>query len=392
MTPALKLFEHLADFSEDPPLAVESRKEEFVPLIVPRQQESEPDNNNDDPFSQPGATDRTGDPFALEPALDPLGDGTASNTLESDLTGLKTMIPESGVDPFEPGSQVPTAENGIDEPDADPLGSDPAGLAEEHDPFAADADPLGADALAPASVPLETEDDPIGPQAVMNTDADEMVLAEADSDILPAESAIAPEIPSLPENDPDGTTIDQGGISTDDPVFAEALNTFGEPSSENDLASLQAEAERLKENPADPGLTGAEAQLSEILQNQEAAESRIAQDFATALVEAEEKMTELVCTSVAGTLAGILNDELVRKSVEALAGRLREISGAEGALRIDVRGSVSLFEKLKVALGENVPELRYTEDNDPDLTIEIDSQIISSRIGEWRQSVEGCFP
>lgn len=391
MTPALKLFEHLADFSEEPPLVVESRKEEFVPLIVPGQQQSEPDGNNDDPFSQAGAAEGTGDPFALEPTLSPPGDGTGSIALESDLAGLKTMIPDSGVDPFEPGPQVPTAVNGIGEPDADPFGSEPAGLAEEHNPFAANADPIGADALAPASDPLETRDDPIGPQVVLGTDADEMVPAEADSDIQSAESGIAPEIPSPPENDLDETAIDQSGIPADDPVFAEALNTFGEPPSENDLASLQAEAESLQENLADPGSAGAEAQSSETSQIQEAAESRIARDFATALVEAEEKMTELVCTSVAGILAGILNEELVRKSIEALAGRLREISGAGGALRIDVRGPVSLFEKLKIALGENVPELRYTEDNDPDLTIEIDSQIISSRIGEWRHSVEGCF-
>lgn len=391
MTPALKLFEHLADFSDEQRTASEPFEQEFVPLIAPGPQQPETDLGDFDPFAQTDATEESDDPFALESGLNPWEGDPQSLPLDSGPVELDALTPLAGDDPIELDPELPIADIGSDEPGLDPFGPEPAGQMPELDPFDAGAESPGADTLLPEADPLNPADDPFGLPDKPDAIESEPQLADLEPGLSPDGPELPQELPSLPEEDPVDPLMRQDGVPADDPVLAEAMDTFGEPQSEDIPQSVAVETESPPLDIAETDSTDVGARSAEALHLQEEAESRIAGNFAAALSGAEEKLTELVCGSVAGVLAGIVNDELVRRSIEALAGRLQGIAGAGGALRIDVKGPVSLFEKLKAALGEDVPEFRYTEDDTPDLTIEVDSQIVSSRIGEWRQSVEGCL-
>ncbi len=411
MTPALKLFEHLADFSEEQPPAAEAPEEGFVPLIAPGLQEAEPGIGNLDPFAEGDVDLGVDDPFAPAPASG-IPD-LESGALDFDPAVPDALPPVSADDPFGPDSAMLAPEAGLAELDGDrfgadtqllepetglaELGGDPFGpdggtLAMEPDPFADQADPFESDAMLPDAVLPDIESDPFGPEAGLEAAADGVDLPQPELDSFPDNAGLVADEPLSLDEIPGEAPVD--GIG--DPPGTTSLTASSDPFSD-ELPQTEPVPEALvpvgsDEIPPDlESIDNPSVDQVETVQPLEEAENQTVQHFAVALAEAEDKLTELVCSSVAGILANILNDELVRKSVEALAGRVREVTGPGGALRIDVRGPGSLYEKLKDALGENAPELCHTEDNSPDLVIEIDSQIVSSRIGEWRQSVEECF-
>ena len=67
----------------------------------------------------------------------------------------------------------------------------------------------------------------------------------------------------------------------------------------------------------------------------------------------EAKVSELVGATVARIIGGIVSDDLQKRSLEALAGTIREAVGDSEAVRIAVRGPLSLFETLKASLGDH---------------------------------------
>ncbi|TSE12216.1 hypothetical protein C1D09_010315, partial [Mesorhizobium intechi] len=97
----------------------------------------------------------------------------------------------------------------------------------------------------------------------------------------------------------------------------------------------------------------------------------------------EVRVTDLVSATVARIIGGIVSDDLQKRSLEALAGAVRGAVGDEEAVRIAVRGPLSLFETLKASLGPRIANLDFIEAPGFDLTVTIDEAVFETRIAEW---------
>jgi hypothetical protein len=97
----------------------------------------------------------------------------------------------------------------------------------------------------------------------------------------------------------------------------------------------------------------------------------------------ETRISALVGTTVTRVVGGFLSKDLQRRSLEALAVSIRESIGDAEAVRINVRGPLSMFEALKAALGPRAANLDFVEAPGFDLTIAIDDTMFETRMSEW---------
>ncbi|MER8373324.1 hypothetical protein [Mesorhizobium sp. M1406] len=97
----------------------------------------------------------------------------------------------------------------------------------------------------------------------------------------------------------------------------------------------------------------------------------------------EARVTGLVAATVARIIGGIVSDDLQKRSMEALAGAVREAVGDAEAVRIVVRGPLSLFETLRASLGLRAANLDFVEAPGFDLTVAIDEAVFETRMAEW---------
>ncbi|RUW95780.1 hypothetical protein EN851_11830 [Mesorhizobium sp. M8A.F.Ca.ET.208.01.1.1] len=97
----------------------------------------------------------------------------------------------------------------------------------------------------------------------------------------------------------------------------------------------------------------------------------------------EARVTDLVGATVARVIGGVVSDDLRKRSLEALAGAIREAVRDGEAVRIAVRGPLSLFETLKASLGPRAENLDFIEAPGFDLTVTIDEAVFETRMAEW---------
>jgi hypothetical protein len=101
----------------------------------------------------------------------------------------------------------------------------------------------------------------------------------------------------------------------------------------------------------------------------------------------EARVTDLVGATVARIIGGIVSDDLQRRSIEALTRTIGEAIGDTEAVRIAVRGPLSLFETLKTSLGPRAANLDFVEVEGFDLTVAIDEAVFETRIAEWSSAL-----
>jgi hypothetical protein len=110
-------------------------------------------------------------------------------------------------------------------------------------------------------------------------------------------------------------------------------------------------------------------------------------DLGRAVVERidvmEARVTDLVGATVARIIGGIVSDDLQKRSLEALARTIGEAIDDTEAVRIAVRGPLSMFETLKASLGPRAANLDFVEASGFDLTVAIDEAVFETRIAEW---------
>ncbi|MGX7874768.1 hypothetical protein ACVDG5_020230 [Mesorhizobium sp. ORM6] len=97
----------------------------------------------------------------------------------------------------------------------------------------------------------------------------------------------------------------------------------------------------------------------------------------------EARVTDLVAATVARIIGGVVSDDLQKRSLQALAGAVREAVGDGEAVRIAVRGPLSLFETLKASLGPRAENLDFIEAPGFDLTVTVDEAVFETRMAEW---------
>ncbi|RWB61582.1 hypothetical protein [Mesorhizobium sp.] len=101
----------------------------------------------------------------------------------------------------------------------------------------------------------------------------------------------------------------------------------------------------------------------------------------------EARVAEITAATIARILGGIVSDELQKRSLDALTRTIGAAVADSEAVRIGVRGPLSLFEPLKAALGDRAANLDFTEAPGFDLTVTIDETVFETRIAEWSASL-----
>lgn len=108
---------------------------------------------------------------------------------------------------------------------------------------------------------------------------------------------------------------------------------------------------------------------------------------ATRIDAMERRVAELAGATVARIIGGLLGDDLQKRSLAALSSTIAAAVADSEAVRIGVRGPLSLFEPLKASLGSRAANLDFTEAPGFDLTVTIDETVFETRIAEWSASL-----
>lgn len=101
----------------------------------------------------------------------------------------------------------------------------------------------------------------------------------------------------------------------------------------------------------------------------------------------EMRVSELAGATVARILGGIVSDDLQKRSIAELARTIGAAVADGKAVRIGVRGPLSVFEPLKAALGSRAANLDFVEGPEFDLTVTIDETVFETRMAEWSASL-----
>ena len=164
------------------------------------------------------------------------------------------------------------------------------------------------------------------------------------------------------------------------------------PAPRADIGTLIAEAVAQAEAALEARLSIAHAAALEVERQANAEEARlfleslgddVGKAVSSRIDAMEARVTGLVAATVARIIGGIVSDDLQKRSLEALAGAIREAVGDAEAVRIAVRGPLSLFETLKASLGPRAANLDFVETPGFDLTVAIDEAVFETRMAEW---------
>jgi Lhr-like helicase len=201
-------------------------------------------------------------------------------------------------------------------------------------------------------------------------------------------------------------------------ALADALKDFGslprrtEPvitavAKENAAPDVITPPAQPQSNPVEEAVEKAQAELSarleaehaqaiEALQekhNQEIARlqaelgERAGDTLAVRLQEMEKHLIELT-SSVAARILGIaLTEDVQETALEALAKAIKDAARDREAVRISIRGPLSLYEALQSKLGNLAERVEFTEAAGFDMTASIDDALFETRLSEWSNSL-----
>lgn len=120
----------------------------------------------------------------------------------------------------------------------------------------------------------------------------------------------------------------------------------------------------------------------------EATGMRIADEFAAL----EKRLSAYTSDVVARLLAPVMTEDLQRKAIASLVAIIDAAIRDSGAVRIRVRGPLSLFEMLEARLGEHSGRVEFTESQDLDLQVAVDESLYETRLADWSQSLAKAVP
>lgn len=179
------------------------------------------------------------------------------------------------------------------------------------------------------------------------------------------------------------------------PVRAET-RAVAPASPQPDLGTLIAEAVAAAEAALEAKLTQAhEAALAERRAAHAAEIEQLMQQFgrdagttvADRMAAAEQELTNLVTGSVARLVSHLLGEDLLKRSITALAdtvnGALRDREG----VRVRVSGPPGMFESFKAALSESEIDIEFREAPGFDLTVDIDGTLFETRLSQWASAL-----
>lgn len=185
------------------------------------------------------------------------------------------------------------------------------------------------------------------------------------------------------------TLLDLQGLSSDDqpdvkePTGADAIDpadaiTDDVPEPESDQAAE--EIARIRAEHA--------AELDQLRQE---FTDRQMTEMAERLSEAENTLMQQFETGVAKSLAEIFGDRIADESLTMLCKWLKARLSQPGMMQVEISGPKELNRKLIGMLGDNSDKYRITESETVDVQIDVDGEVLSTRLGEWKKMVEGCL-
>lgn len=117
-------------------------------------------------------------------------------------------------------------------------------------------------------------------------------------------------------------------------------------------------------------------------------EQEAAARIASGLKMLAEAISLRVSEEVADCLAPVLQEEIARKSVKAMAELVRDAIRDGEVAQIIVKGPLSLFNILATEMGEDAAMLRFVEAADLDLTVEQGGSVLVTRLSAFAASLK----
>ena len=101
----------------------------------------------------------------------------------------------------------------------------------------------------------------------------------------------------------------------------------------------------------------------------------------------EADLVALTTAATARIVGAFLSDEMQKRSIDRLAAAIRDALGDREAVRVQVRGPLSLHEPLVTALGARGAALEFVETASVDISVAIDASLYETRLAEWSAAV-----
>jgi hypothetical protein len=113
--------------------------------------------------------------------------------------------------------------------------------------------------------------------------------------------------------------------------------------------------------------------------------------IAARLDQIEGVVGQHASAAVARILGGVLSENVLKRSVEALARTVAASIRDTESIRIEVRAPQFLFEALSTALAGQVANLHHTEAEGFDLSVALDGTVMETRLTEWSAVLSGIL-
>ncbi len=109
--------------------------------------------------------------------------------------------------------------------------------------------------------------------------------------------------------------------------------------------------------------------------------------IARAFDDAERRLLSHLDAAASRVLSAFLGDELQKRAVDALARTVAATLADRDAVRVRVSGPLHLSEPLANALGARAAQMEFTEAPGLDLAVDIDGNLIETRLSEWSAAI-----
>lgn len=202
------------------------------------------------------------------------------------------------------------------------------------------------------------------------------VQSEGLSEIVERDDGYQIPFSDAPEVHPDRSAVLAETSATDQHEPSEAPDDLLESASDH----AEQEIARIRADHA--------AELEKV--RQECADRQLA-ELAERFTEAEAKLLRQLETGVAKTLADLLGDRIADESLSMVCKWLKARIEQPGLQQVEISGPNELNLKLMRMLGESTDQYKITENESPDIQIDVDGEVLSTRLGEWKKMVEGCL-
>ncbi|MEO4001564.1 hypothetical protein [Mesorhizobium sp. CAU 1732] len=173
---------------------------------------------------------------------------------------------------------------------------------------------------------------------------------------------------------------------------AEVSAFDGAATTEVDIDSLVADAvaqaeaaltERLEREHADMLQIERDRHAEELMEFQKNFAEEASIRIQAGIEEMEARIVDLTSAVTARILGSLLTDDMRERSLERLSEIIREALHDDEAVRIRVKGSMPLYEALKMKLPAHADQFDFSESAGFDLSVTIDDSVFETRLAEW---------